>query len=158
MLRRGAIQSRRFVQVTLGEGRMKKICSGVVLMMLLSSTVVATEGDPVASIEVHVGKKPPGDGVVVARGETDEAGVISFSKLKAGTYFVRFWHSGLIYEIAKDGNGQKLTISKDAVRRAKNGESEPEGSENRFTLNYGEVAAVIVISGNTITVKIIEPI
>ncbi len=136
---------------------MKRICFALSFFLCVSSMLMALEGDPVTSIEVQVGKKPPGEGVVVARGDTDAEGSISFSKLKAGTYFVRFWHSGLIHEISKNGSGEKLRISKDAVRRAKNGDSPSSDGIEKFTVNFGEVAAIIEMAGNSITVTIIEP-
>lgn len=133
-------------------------CLLVVMVLVLVSTVAfAIEGDPVTGTDVKVGRQLRGDGIVVAHGVTDSQGSITFKKLKAGTYFVRFMYTERPYEISTNGDGEKIRISKEAAKRAKSSDSTQPDDGEKFTVNYGEVAATIEIKGNWIKVTIVEP-
>ena len=128
-----------------------------VALVLVSTVAFALEGDPVAGTNVKVGRQLRGDGIVVAQGTTDSQGSITFKKLKAGAYFVRFTYTERPYEITTNADGEKITISKAAAKKASSTDSKQPDDGEKFTVNYGEVAATIEIMGNSIKATIVKP-
>jgi len=136
---------------------MRRYLLVAVALVLVSTVAFALEGDPVAGTIVKVGRNLRGGKIVVAQGTTDSQGSITFKKLKAGAYFVRFMYTERPYEITTNADGEKITISKAAAKKASSTDSKQPDDGEKFTVNYGEVAATIEIKGNSIKATIIEP-
>jgi uncharacterized surface anchored protein len=136
---------------------MRKFLLVAVALVLASTVASALEWGPVADKDVKLGRKLRGGGIVVAHGTTDSQGSITFKKLKAGAYFVRFRHADRGYEIAAKPDGEEIRISKAAAKKGSSKDSKQPDDGEKFTVKYRDVAATIEIEGNSIKATIVEP-
>jgi hypothetical protein len=61
---------------------------GLVLASFLSLTTLALAGEPITGVDVKLGKNP--GGALVARGQTDAKGQVTFANLAPGDYVVSY--------------------------------------------------------------------
>ena len=128
-----------------------------VALVLVSTVAFGLEGDPVPGADVKLGRKLRGGGMVVAQGTTDSQGSITFKKLKAGAYFVRFMYTERPYEISAKPDGEEIRISKAAAKKGSSKDSKQPDVAEKFTVKYRDVAATIEIEGNSIKATIVKP-
>ena len=126
-------------------------------LVLVSTVAFALEGDPVQGTDVKLGRKLRGGGMVVAQGTTDPQGSITFKKLKAGAYFVRFMYTERAYEISAKPDGEEIRISKAAAKKGSSKDPKQPDDGEKFTVKYRDVAATIEIKGNSIKATIVKP-
>jgi len=136
---------------------MRRYLLVAVALVLVSTGALALEGDPVQGTDVKLGRKLRGGGMVIAQGTTDSQGSITFKKLKAGAYFVRFMYTERAYEISAKPDGEEIRISKAAAKKGSSKDSKQPDDGEKFTVKYRDVAATIEIKGNSIKATIVKP-